>query len=126
MTVCCSGGTSRRSTLRLEIPQGTTWSWSTAVTNAYGDPVDLRTGYEARAEVRARPSSPVVLYTWSSAAANLDLTADGQVILTVEPAESSAWTWRKGVFDLELTDPDGVVVRLASGVVVVTREVTRS
>ena len=106
---------------QLEVLQGT--SWSRAFT--FDPDLDISDGYSARAQVRSRPSSEDVLFEWSSDTANVELTELGEVILTLEPEESSAFTWRRGVFDLEVTDPDGVVTRLASGTVFIRREITR-
>lgn len=111
----------------LVVPQGTSWSRRFEFLDASGEPVDLTAeGWSAKADLRIRKAAPEVLYTWSSDTANLDMTADGELILTLEPEETASWVFRRGVWDLEVTDPDGVVTRLAEGRLRVTREVTRA
>jgi len=105
------------STVNLEIEQGTTWAHGWAVTYT-GAPVDST--WSARGQVRDRAASPTVLHTF---AASVD--ADGNVVIAVEPATSSAWSWRSGVYDVEIQSADGVVLRVASGHVSVSAEVTR-
>lgn len=109
----------------LKVKQGTTWSYDWAFTDVSGSPVDLSTGYEAHAQLRRRPSDAFLLYEWSSDTANCDLTADGRIVLTLEPAETSLWSFRRAVWDLEVTDPDGVVTRLDEGTLELLPEVTR-
>lgn len=110
----------------LVVPQGTSWSRRFEFLDASGELVDLTAdGWSAKAQLRSRKAAPEPLYTWDSAAANLDLTVDGEVVLTLEPEETASWLFRRGVWDLEVTDPDGVVTRLAEGRLRVTREVTR-
>ncbi|SDH19003.1 hypothetical protein SAMN05421505_112112 [Sinosporangium album] len=48
----------------------------------------------------------------------------GQITLSIPDTVTSAWTWRAGVYDLELVAPDARVVRLIEGTVTVRPEVT--
>jgi hypothetical protein len=107
----------------LRIKQGETWRYTFPVTQLPPDVTSVD-GMTARAQVRDDVDD-TVLYEWS--AANGNITAeDLAVTLTVGAAESSAWTWRRGVYDLELTDPiGGGTVCLASGWVYVYPERTR-
>lgn len=112
----------------LRIEQGTTWGVAIPLIDGEdGQAVELD-GYRVRAQIRSRAgSSGPPLWEWSdddSAPGTAILTAS-QVRLYVEPAQSSQWTWNRGVYDVELTGPDGVVTRVASGAVYVSREVTR-
>lgn len=103
----------------LCIPQGTTWAHSWAVTG-----VDLTGAWTAHSQVRERASAEAVLHEFTATVT--DQSADGAVVtLSVTPVESSAWTWRGGVFDVELHGPDGTVYRIAAGSVRVDPEVTR-
>jgi hypothetical protein len=108
----------------LRIKQGETWRCTFPVTQLPSGTTSVD-GMTARAQVRAATGAATVLYEWS--AANGNITAeDLSVILTVGASESSAWTWRRGVYDLELTDPiGGGTACLASGWVYVTPEITR-
>ena len=49
----------------------------------------------------------------------------GMVTLTVAPAVARVWTWRRGVYDLELVEPTGQEARPTEGTVRVSPEVTR-
>jgi hypothetical protein len=83
-------------------------------------------GLTARAQIRADPASTVVLHEWSTTDNSITLT-DDKVILTLSKATSKGWTWRRGVWELELTDPgtDGTT-KFIRGWVYVTPEVTRT
>jgi hypothetical protein len=108
----------------LLIHQGTTWRKRWRITDPdTGTPRDL-TEWSARAQVRADHSADsVVLAEWLDDTVTCD--ADGYVTITVSPAVSSAWTWRDGMYDVELVDPAGQVARIAQGAVRVSPEVTR-
>ncbi len=100
----------------LSIPQGTTWAQSWQITG-----YDLTgTTWTARSQVRRSPGDASVLHEFTAA------IADDIVTLTVTPAESTAWTWHSGVYDVEIESAAGVVLRVAQGSVRVDREVTRS
>lgn len=102
----------------LTIEQGTTWSHGWAVTYN-GTAIDAT--WTARGQIRERVSSTAVLYDLEPT-----VNADGSVVIGVDPATSSAWTWRSGVYDIEVVNDDGsVVLRIAEGRVSVAREVTR-
>jgi hypothetical protein len=110
----------------LVIPAGTTWAWAFPITNPSGGPVDL-TGWSARAQVRANKwvRDLPVLHEWTTAGPSPNASlADSQLILIVDGATSSAWTWWAGVYDIELTDDTGRVARLDQDDVLVTPEVT--
>ena len=113
--------------LNLLIKQGTSWGWSWEVLDPNtGDPMDL-TDWTVRGQVRESLSSTSVLYEWDSEltpVANAVVSL-GKVEILVTPAESRAWVWTSGRYDIELTNPVGKVVRISQGSVRVSREVTR-
>jgi len=79
-------------------------------------------GYQARMEVRSLKDSPTILETLSSY-----LTVDvvnTQVVLDIPPSVSSAFTWQRGLYDIELYK-GLVVARILQGSIIVDREVTR-
>lgn len=119
MSGCC--GTEG---LHLRVRQGSSFVVRWPVTTVDGTPIDVST-WTVRAQARPRVSSSTVLYEWNTAAQNAAATADGYVVLTVPPATSSAWTWRRAVYDVELVDPAGNVTRVDAGKLTVEREVTR-
>ena len=87
-----------------------------------GSPVDLR-DWVARMQVRRTWHSVEVL--WSAEGLFTVNGLDGEVVLEVPAAISSAWAWRSGVYDVEIVAVDGQVVRLAQGRITVANEVTR-
>lgn len=110
----------------LHINQGETWQLTIpALPDTGAPPGNPLPSHTGRAQIRADPAAAVVLHEWSTTGGNLTIT-DDSVILTLPAATSSAWTWRRGVWDLELTDPgNGGTTRLAHGWVYVTPEITR-
>jgi hypothetical protein len=107
----------------LVIHQGTTWERRWRITDPdTGEPRDL-TEWSARGHIRLFQSDVDPTYEWMGSGISCD--ADGYVTVRVTPAESTAWTWRDGVYDLELVDPTGRVARIAQGAVRVSPEVTR-
>ncbi|WP_372663581.1 hypothetical protein [Amycolatopsis kentuckyensis] len=106
----------------LTIPQGTSWGISWPVTeNGEAAAIDAWT---VKAQIRSTPTSPTVLHEWSTEAGNAT-TEGSAVTLLLNPASSTAWTWKRGVYDVELISPDGTVYRIAEGAVYVSPEVTR-
>ena len=107
----------------LHINQGETWELTIPLVPV--DPDADFTGHAAVGQIRTDPASTVVLHEWSAANGNVTLLPQA-VVLNVPAAVSSAWLWRRGVWDLELTDAGGGTARLAAGWVFVTPEITRS
>jgi len=109
----------------LTIEQGSDWALTFPVLDSEDEPVDV-SAWSARAQVRARAEDATILHDWTSTSptGGIKLGLQG-ITLSVTAAQSSAWTWRRGVWDLELVDPDGVVTRIAKGRVHVDPEVTR-
>lgn len=103
------------------IEQGTSWAHAFQV-KVDGTPIGA--GWTVRSQVRERASSPVVLHEWSTAAGNAAVVASA-VQLTITPAQSTAWTWSRAVYDVEVTSPAGATYRVAGGRIVVSPEVTR-
>lgn len=80
------------------------------------------TGYQGRMEVRSIKDSPILLATLSTY-----LTVDVpnmQVTLDIPPTISSAFTWKRGLYDIELFN-GASVARILQGTIIVDREVTR-
>lgn len=95
--------------------------------------VDL-TGWSGRAQMRYSPGGEVWVSLTSDAptghGSSLTLDADGYVTIHLHHSETEqpAWTAyarRGGVWDLELVNPAGEVVRLVMGKVAVSEDVTR-
>lgn len=104
----------------LQIEQGVTWgvAWHVRLDGVDLDPDG---GWQARSQVRAKKADPLVLHEFDAVIVN------STVYLSVTPDVSSAWTWRRGVYDVEIYDTSVPprVVRLVEGSVGVSAEVTR-
>jgi hypothetical protein len=87
--------------------------------------VDL-TGWSARAQFRAKINATETVFDLSTEDDSIQLGADGSIELTIDEEVSSAATKYSGVWDLELTDPNGHVTRLLQGMWTMDREVTRN
>ena len=105
-------------TTHLTVEQGAEWSYGWSVTYN-GDPIDDT--WTAASQVRASKIAVTTLHAFTAA-----VDASGNVTIGVTATESSAWTWEKGVYDVEVTNAaETVTLRVAQGNVTVDREVTR-
>lgn len=90
----------------------------------YYTPVSI-TGYVARMTLRDKIGGEALHTMTSSPANGITLDASGRTIsLTIPAVTTAAFTWTKGVYDLELESPGGVVTALLYGSISVTKEVT--
>lgn len=105
------------------VPQGTDWGVRWVLTDPAGKPIDT-SGWTVRSQIRRRHNSAEILHEWSSALGNATIV-DSSVTLSIPHAISSGWSWSKGVYDVEVTDSNGVVTRLTQGTITVSPEVTR-
>jgi len=105
----------------LYIEQGATFR-RTLTVKAAGVAVNL-TGYTARAMIRAKIADAAPLWTISC---TIPTPANGQIIMLITDEETAAFTWKSGVWDLELVTPSGDVTRLLKGKVTNDFEVTRT
>jgi hypothetical protein len=109
--------------LDLTIEEGATWSHG--FLPKINDATFLVAGWTAKAQVRPSVDSDTVLYEWSTVLGNAAI-ADGAVTLSVTPTVSSAWTWVRGAYDLEVSNAAGTITyRIAQGKIRVLPEVTR-
>lgn len=112
----------------LVIDKGATYKlsliWSTKDQFNVKTPVDL-TGYTAASQIRESYDavSPIVSLTTGSGIVLGGVT--GTIDLVITAAVTTAITIDKGVWDLELTNPSGEVIRLLSGKVTFKPEVTK-
>jgi hypothetical protein len=113
--------------VNMYIPQGTTYGHKFLYRNESDDSVIVLMGYSARLQIREKVTSTATLYEATSGDGE-DITIteeDGEVYLEIPSATTAAWTWTKGVYDLEIISPMGKVSRIAEGNVKVSPEVTR-
>jgi hypothetical protein len=104
----------------LYIEQGATFR-RTLTVKAAGVAVPL-TGYTARAQIRAKAADAAVLHEITC---TIPTPANGQIVMLITDEDTAAFTWKTGVWDLELETPTGDVTRLLKGSVEVDPEVTR-
>lgn len=99
------------------IPQGTDWSRGWAVT-VNGAPIDDT--WTIRSQIRRKPRSTRILHTLAAS------VVGGNAVIAVAPEDSIPWTWRCGVYDVEIVNADeSLTLRVAQGSVTVDPEVTR-
>lgn len=89
----------------------------------YNTPVDL-TGYTARMAIKDKIGGTVLLSLTTENNGIVIDNAKKTITLTVEATATDDFTWTRGVYDLELISPAGVVTALITGRVSVTKEVT--
>ena len=85
-------------------------------------PVDM-TGYTARLTIKDRIGGTVLLQLVSPTDIVIDNT-EHTITVTVTATATAALAFTKGVYDMEMVSPTGVVTTIFSGSVVVTKEVT--
>ena len=110
----------------LEIKQGATYQLGLYyVTNA-GAAIDI-SGYSARMTLRSDyEATTSLLDLTSTPAAGLVITgASGLVTVTITSTQTAALAAGPFVWDIEIVSAGGVVTRMAGGVGVISREVTR-
>lgn len=101
----------------LLVKQGATFGrgWLVRVN---GVPIDET--WTARGQIRSRVGGPLLHDLAPS------VNADGSVVFIIDADESSAWAWRKGVYDIEVSNSDNTITRrVAEGKVKIDPEVTR-
>lgn len=108
----------------LNILKGVDYAMQWPVLDDAGEPADV-TGWDLWGQVRASTSSATVLHEWSVAAGNVEL-GDGFVRIIVPYADSEAWDWTHGRYDVILTSPDDARSYIGGGSVKVTPIVTHA
>jgi hypothetical protein len=90
----------------------------------YNQPVDLA-GYTARMQIREKVTSETVLENLTTSNGKILINNTSKTIsLILSAASTESYTWKSGVYSLEM-EKEGVVVPFIYGSVVVEREVTR-
>ena len=88
----------------------------------YNTPMDL-TGYTARLTVKDKIGGTVLLsLTTENGGIDIDNVAK-TITLTIAAAATEDFAWSRGVYELEMVSPTGVVTALLIGKVSVTKEV---
>lgn len=89
-------------------------------------PVNL-TGCTLRMQIRKSVTDSVILDTLTTENGKLEITSavDGKLNIKIAAATSSAYTFDRGVYDLEVVFLDNSVYRIIEGAVTAVPEVTR-
>jgi len=97
-------------------------AWTSGGYLVYYTPVPLA-GYTARLTIKDRIGGTVLATLVSPMDIALD-TALCTITVTISATATAGYAWVKGVYDLELVSPAGVVTALMAGAVAVAKEVT--
>jgi hypothetical protein len=103
----------------LKVDQGSDFITSITLTDDDGDPLNL-SGYTGAAQIRK--------YYTSTNAVNFDVDVvanTGEVVLSITSNTTNHIVAGRYVYDVELTDSNGVVSRVLEGIVTITPGVTR-
>lgn len=107
------------------IEQGATFLKTFIWKDSEEEPVDI-TGYTARMQIRRKKSSTSAEYSATTENGGITLgDTAGTVVVTIPATDTAEFEFTKGVYDIELVDPQGGVTRLIEGGVEVSKEVTR-
>lgn len=109
----------------ITIEQGATFRLRLTLTDGT-EPTPL-TGYIARMQIRQKVQSTEVIYALTTENGGITITAlAGQLDLYISDEDTSGFTFRSAVYDLELEDVgSGEVVRVIQGAIILSPEVTR-
>jgi hypothetical protein len=131
MTQCSPSGLGVLS-FNIVIPQAADWPGiNYPIIGPDGQPYDLA-GCSARGQIRPFPGSDETYFTWSTsptADQGLITLTDTTLNIRVLAAESVAWAFTQGAYDILLTNPAAPVglrtSRVSMGSVTVSPEVTQ-
>lgn len=108
----------------IEVEQGATFVMTLTYKNALGVAVDL-TNYAVAMQIRESVGGRIYA---SASVANGRITADvtGTIVVTIPAADTRLMSSERGVYDLFLTAPSGVIAtKMLYGDVEITPSVTR-
>ena len=104
--------------VNIVVDQGTTFNTSFTFTDDADNPIDF-TSYTAASQMRKSYSSS------TSHAFDVGLTSSGIITLGMSSNTTTQITAGRYLYDLEVTDMNGIRSRLVEGIVTVTPEITR-
>lgn len=103
----------------LVLNQGTDWSTDIDVIDQNGDVFDL-TGFFAEGQMRKNYAS-----VHSTSFDVVDLNDTGRISIALDNAVTSTLKPGRYMYDIEITDPTGIITRVAEGIVTVRPNFTR-
>lgn len=89
----------------------------------YNTPVDL-TGFTARMAIKDKVGGTVLLSLTTENGGIVIDTVLHTITLNISAADTAGFTWKRGLYDLELVSATGVVTALLYGSVTVSDEIT--
>jgi hypothetical protein len=103
------------------VEQGSTFNKQISVKDPAGVPIDL-TGAVIRGMIRGTYNdvSPLATFT-----INCPTPTTGIFYIILSAAVTAAFDFVKALYDIEIAYPDGTVVRILQGNVILSREVTK-
>jgi hypothetical protein len=111
--------------VNLQINQGATFRHKFTRKDSKGRPNNF-TGYVARLQARESVESDIAVITLTTENGGIVLGgASGTISLYISDEDTALITTKKLVYDLELVAPNGDVIRVVSGSINVSFEVTR-
>ena len=91
----------------------------------YHMPSDL-TNYTARMHIREKWHSKTFIHEATTENGGITLrAADGAIMVTITAADTTLFTFNKAVYDIELIDGAGAIVRAVEGTFTLNKEVTK-
>lgn len=111
--------------LNIVLEQGAHRTITVAVADGSAATLDF-TGYDGRMQVRESYENTAVLLELTTANGKL-VTGPAAALLQLEfaPADTTGATWTEGVYDVEVVNPGGQVMRVLKGRISIDLEVTR-
>lgn len=105
------------------VQQGVTYNQTITLSDTVtSTPINI-TGCTIAAQIREQYSDQTAAAVFTTA---IPLGTDGQFQISLTPTQTSAIAFDRGVYDIEITYPGGVVKdRILQGNVVISKEVTR-
>lgn len=119
-------------TYPIVIEQGATFALRLTLRDALDVLVPLPSGTRARMHIRQKVSSVEPLWTLTTedtrgpgGGPSITLTTPGVIDLYISDENTALFSWKSGVYDLEVAWLDGTVTRVLKGTVTNDPEVTR-
>ena len=103
--------------VNLLIDQGSTFTISVLIVDDNDNPIDF-TGYSAQSEMRKSYMSA------NAYSFNVSLNSNGFISLGMSANTTNSIPAGRYVYDIELTDPNSNIIRIAQGIATVTPGVT--
>ena len=105
------------------VEQGATFA-RTIIVSAGGQPLNM-TNYTARMQARRRVNTPPVIYLSTQNGGIAIDGPNGRLTLSLSATATAALDFGATQYDLEIESDTGVVTRLLSGLITLSREITK-